>query len=232
MCKEARSLSAEGHHGSADHIPRRGLDLDVAVPGAAPDGPVQCRHPLHLELELDAALLQEEELLLVGPRGGKERCRGSCVRCWCVCLGGGGIGWSNDRCRRRCMRKRKRRASGSGSLGTGCVRLTIDGDAGSPSDGSSQVGFGSIEPSRGMAEGVHIVTSVGRHWPLQSYESPLLELAQKGLEAVDAQLGLERSGLWIGKCLDVVDGEVMTIWLERDTHGVMGVVAAILEDGH
>ena len=82
-----------------------------------------------------------------------------------------------------------------------------------------------------MVEGVRIVASIGRRWSccryLQSYESPLLQLAQKGLEAVDAQLGLERSGLWIGKRLDVVDGEVMTIRLEGGTP-----VAAIIEDGH
>ena len=130
------------------------------------------------------------------------------------------------------MRKRRRHASGSSSLGTGCAWPAIDGAASGPSDGSGHVGFGSIESSRGMAECVHIVIGRRRRWPLQSYESPLLELAQKGLEAVDAQLGLERSGLWIGKCLDVVDGEVMTIRLEGGTHGGMAVVAAILEDGH
>ena len=130
------------------------------------------------------------------------------------------------------MRKSRRHASGSGSLGISCTWPAIDGAASSPSYGSSHVGFGSIESSRGMAECVHIIICRRRRCPLQSYKSPLLELAQKGLEAVDAQLGLERSGLWIGKRLDVVDGEVMTIRLEGGTHGVMGVVAAILEDGH
>ena len=79
-----------------------------------------------------------------------------------------------------------------------------------------------------MVEGIcRIVATL-----LQPYKPPLLHLAQKGLETGDAQLGLERSGLWIGKRLDVVDGEVMTIRLEGGTHGGMAVVAAILEDGH
>lgn len=86
-----------------------------------------------------------------------------------------------------------------------------------------------------MVEGVRIVASIGRRWSccryLQSYESPLLQLAQKGLEAVDAQLVLERSGLWIRKGLGVVDCEGMAIWLEGGTVTV-AAAATILEDGH
>lgn len=59
-------IPLQRHHGGTDHIPRSGADLHVGVPDATPDGPVQCRHPLHLEVELDAALFQQEELLLVG----------------------------------------------------------------------------------------------------------------------------------------------------------------------
>lgn len=63
-------IPLQRHHGSADYIPRGGTDLHVAVPDAAPDGPVQRRHPLHPEVQLDAALFEEEDLLLVG---GKRR---------------------------------------------------------------------------------------------------------------------------------------------------------------
>lgn len=85
-----------------------------------------------------------------------------------------------------------------------------------------------------MGEGICVVTVVSSTccWRLQSYESPLLEFAQKSLEAGDAQLGLERSGVWIGERLDVVDGEVMTIWLEAGTLTGAAAAAAILEDGH
>ena len=60
-----RLISLQRHHGGPDHIPRGGLDLNVAVPDAAPDGLVQCHHLLHLALQLDAVLLEEEELLLL-----------------------------------------------------------------------------------------------------------------------------------------------------------------------
>lgn len=68
------------HHSGTDHIPRGGTDLNIAVPDAYPDGPVERRHPLQLELQLDATLFQEEELVLIGLVGGGAEWRWRCYR--------------------------------------------------------------------------------------------------------------------------------------------------------
>ena len=68
---------------------------------------------------------------------------------------------------------------------------------------------------------------------MQLDESPLLQLAQKGPEAGNAQLRFERAGLLVGEGLGVMDGEGVTVWLEGGTHRVMATLFAIVvEEGH
>ena len=110
-------------------------------------------------------------------------------------------------------------STGSRCVGSRAVALS--------SDGPGQIGFRPHKPSRRMGEGERVVASGA----LDDDEAPLLQLAQEGPEAGEAQPRLHGTGGRVAEVPDVVDGEGPAVGKEGGA-GRDIVLCRRREDGH